>query len=87
MKTGDCNKRGFFEVADKFFDGLETLQGINLFHNMIVLDVRRDFLRPCREYYVIHPDFRGISIGEIVPKYQGIFTDGEIYPKWVEVKS
>ena len=87
MKIGPCNKRGSFEVHEKFFDGLETLQGVNLFNNMIVLDVRRDVLRQRLEYYAIHPGFRGISVGEIVPKYEAIFTVGEIYPKWVEVKS
>lgn len=85
MKTGACNKRGYFEVKDRFFDGLCVGDGVNLFSGMVILDMRRDFMQGHREYCAIHADFRPVQPGEITPKYQAVFGAGSTVPKWVEV--
>ena len=85
MNIGPCNKRGIFEVNDQFFNGLCVGDGVNLFSGMVILDMRRDYLQGYREYCAIHADFRPVQIGEITPKYQGVFSTGSTIPKWVEV--
>jgi hypothetical protein len=80
---------GRFVVDDVFFLGYgrrEPNDGVNLFHNMVVLDVRREFHRATREYIAMHPDFRRVETGEQIPEYVATFEAGEIHPKWTERK-
>lgn len=76
------NKIGRFVVAEGFFDRLAAGEGVNLFHNMIVLDVRRDFMSRQVEYIAIHPDFHPLPEGCIVQTYTATFTSGSPYPTW-----
>ena len=76
---------GRFKVGQRFFDGLDTGEGVNIFAGMIVLDVRRSWSEDSIEYLAIHPDFRIVPHGEILPMYEGTFTAGTALPVWHEV--
>lgn len=80
------NKYGRFTVAHRFYDRLGPDEGVNLFHRMVVLDVKHSFMSHTAEYMAIHPDFRPVSEGEVIPEYVGQFTSDSPYPIWVEVE-
>ncbi len=76
------NKKGRFFVNGGFFQGLNHGEGVNLFHGMIILDVRHDFCNDRAEYIAIHEDFKPVVEGRIIPEYIGVFNSKSIYPKW-----
>lgn len=76
---------GRFKVAQVFFQGLRTGDGVNLFSGMIVLDVRHNWESDTVEYVAIHPDFRPVPECEMVPVYEGTFSDDSPFPKWHEI--
>lgn len=80
---------GRFKVHQRFFDRLAPGEGTNLFDGMVVIDIKRDYLTGDAEYIAVHPQFREIAHGEIVPEYIGYFTHEQgstSLPNWVEVK-
>ena len=82
MKNG--TRIGKFKVSRRFYDGISHGEGVNLFHNMVVLDVRYDLLSAYLEYVAIHPDFEPREDGEELREYGAHFTDKSSIPKWVE---
>ncbi len=81
------NRIGLFKVNIRFFNGLRPRGGASLFHDMIVLDVQRDFLTNDRTYMAVHPAFRPVLPGEKYPEYIAIFfRDGTALPEWQEIK-
>ena len=84
-----CRNLGRFKVSEAFFDSIRVAgEGANLFDQMVVLQADRFTLYQHGhiEYYAIHPDFRAISEGELVPEYEPTFLRGRATPDWVEVK-
>ena len=75
---------GRFVVRGKFFKRLEPGDGMNLFSEMLVLDVRRDWVSDSVEYFGMHPQFREIAEGEIVPEYVAHFGPDSALPQWRE---
>ena len=84
--TRQSNRVGRFEIAGAFFRNLHSGEGANLFHNMVVLDIQREYLRDCSTYIAIHEGFRPVEPGEIVPMYTAKFSADSIYPQWLEKK-
>lgn len=80
------NRIGTFKVDDRFFNKLEPGDGTNLFHDMVVLDIRHDYLSRDRTYFAVHPAFRPVLQGEKYPEYIAIFRDGTALPEWQELK-
>ena len=83
-------RRGKFYVstpmlieADRGYN--DTLFGINLFHNLIVVHARQLLLEDITEYMAISPMFRAIQMGEILPTYVAEFYPDSPYPTWREV--
>lgn len=76
---------GRFRVDKLFFDGLKPCEGINLFHDMVVLRAEEDMCSFATIYVAIHPQFRPIAPGELVPEYEAIFTKDTAYPTWKEI--
>lgn len=76
---------GRFKVDAFFFAGLETDEGVNLFRDVIVLDVRFDIGTGTREYLAMHRSFRPVPEGEVTPEYNAYFTHDSIFPTWVEI--
>ena len=79
-------KIGRFKVAGLFFRNLAADEGANLFHGMVILDVRHCWGDEV-EYFAMHPDFRLIATGEIVPEYRAIFDSISAVPQWEEVSA
>lgn len=79
------SQRGRFFVDALFFAGLDADEGVNLFHRMVVLDVRHNLGWDAREYVALHHQFRPVAVGELTPEYKGVFELGQIHPRWVEV--
>ncbi len=77
---------GRFEVSGLFFRRLAPDEGTNLFHRMVVLDVRTHLDCGVREYLCIHPDFRPRAEGERVPLYHAVFDSKSAFPAWVEIR-
>ena len=77
---------GRFKVSGRFFHWLAPGEGVNLFHNMVVLQCHQSYMTDQREYFAIHPDFRPRKEGEVVPEYNAVFSDGQVFPKWEEIK-
>lgn len=75
---------GRFRVTGKFIAGAEKGEGLNLFHNMIVLQAQHQLYEDRVEYYAWHPDFVEVSRGSVVPEYKAVFCAGSMYPTWVE---
>lgn len=75
---------GRFVVRGKFFQRLEPGEGMNLFSEMLVLDVRRDWVSDTVEYFGVHPQFREISEREITPEYVAHFGPDSAFPIWRE---
>lgn len=78
-------RRGWFSVDFRFFDRLDVDEGVNLFHRMVVIDVQHKYFDNRVVYHAIHPGFRAVTPGEIIPEYRGVFSPNSIYPTWVEV--
>lgn len=81
MKSG--TRIGKFRVSRRFFEGISHDEGVNLFHNMIVLDVRHDITSAYVEYVAIHPDFEPRKDGDVLREYKAHFTERSSTPKWV----
>jgi hypothetical protein len=80
---------GRFVVHGNFFDRLYPDEGTNLFESMVVLDVKHDWHNNEREYLAVHPAFREVAVGELVPRYHAIFRHehgATSLPEWQEVK-
>ena len=69
-----------------FFVRMAPLEGVNVFRDMIVLDVEHDWRTGDRWYTAVHPHFRPKGEGEIIPEYQAVFSQGSATPTWVEIK-
>lgn len=79
---------GRFKVDSFFFENMRAGEGVNLFHDMIVLDVQRNFNDSSREYIAVHPSFRRVGQGEKIPEYVAIFHYHEgatSLPEWQEL--
>jgi hypothetical protein len=81
-----ASRIGRFRVAALFFVNMAPLQGVNVFKDMIVLDVTHDWATHDRWYTAVHPHFRPKAEGEIIPEYQAVFSPGSVYPFWMEVR-
>jgi hypothetical protein len=77
---------GRFKVRELFFRYMRPLDGVNLFHNMIVLDVQRDWAKDETTYLAMHPDFRVVEFGEQIPEYIATFDTRSALPTWGEVQ-
>lgn len=78
---------GRFKVSGLFFRKLQPLEGVNLFRDMVVLDVQYDINEDVRSYVAIHPQFDPIKVGEMLPEYVAMFHDGTSTPTWERVAS
>lgn len=83
MKT---RKLGKFKVDLVFFKNLEVGQGHNLFHKMIILEVKQEWEYDCIEYIGVHEQFAEVPKGQIIPEYVAIFFNDSIYPRWEMVE-
>jgi len=82
MKTRNY---GRFFVSGRFFWDLKPDEGTNLFHRMVVVRVEQQINADRIEYTAVHPDFEPLEPGHLIPEYNAVFHDGEIYPQWVKV--
>jgi hypothetical protein len=73
---------GKFKVSCTFIEEAERGDGANLFKDMIVIDIRRDFTTNNLEYLAYHPDFKPIAEGSLIPEYTALFSFDSTYPKW-----
>lgn len=79
------SNRGTFKLSGEFFRGIRAGEGVNVFHNMIVLRAEQAWDGDYIRYMAIHPDFLPVTEGCVTPEYVGTIPDGEIYPKWAQV--
>lgn len=80
----DWNRNlGRFKVDAFFFAGLNTDEGVNLFRDMVVLEVNFSWNSGAREYVALHRQFDVVPMGEVVPEYTAIFHRGTSTPTWV----
>ena len=77
---------GRFKVDHHFYDTLDVEEGVNLFDRMVVLDVVHDHVSGVANYTAIHPSYRELPYGEIIPMYVPKFHLGCIAPEWIETK-
>jgi hypothetical protein len=73
---------GRFKVTGAFFRNLQPGEGINLFHNMVVLRAEQDMTTDATNYVAMHPDFEEVPEGQVLPIYTASFAQGQIHPKW-----
>jgi len=57
-------------------------EGQNLFKDMIIFDVNRNFASDQVEYLAYHPSFEMIEYGSEIPEYRAVFDKISPYPKW-----
>lgn len=77
------NRRlGKFTVSGLFLRGARTGEGVNLFRNMIVLDVQHSFMADHAEYLAWHPAFEPVAEGQMVPEYEAHFDAKSATPIW-----
>jgi hypothetical protein len=75
---------GRFVLHERFFRDLSDFAGVSMFRDMIVLDVRRNFLCATVEYSALHPQFREVREGDVIPEYEAVFEFGKATPTWRE---
>lgn len=74
---------GRFVVSEKLlFDAIDTGHGANVFHGLIPLEIRHNFLGGKFEYLGWHAGFDHLPEGEVIPDYRAVFDDGETFPRW-----
>ena len=76
---------GIFYVHMDFFNDLAPGEGVNLFHDMVVLRAVEKYEQNSIEYIAAHPQFRQVDMGEMLPEYEARFDSTSALPTWVEV--
>lgn len=64
-------------------DAMDHGYGTNLFKDMVILDVKRDFATMQVGYVARHQDFAPVAEGNEIPYYRAEFDLVSPYLKWV----
>lgn len=66
------NRKGKLEISvDCIYQAPEAVQAI--LSNAIIVRAEMDFLTDKVQYQLMHPQFREINKGEIIPRYEAIY--------------
>jgi hypothetical protein len=73
---------GRFIVPTSLVEGFCRGEGLNVFAGGAVVDVRHDWMRGQVEYFMYHPTFTPVKLGDLIPLYVAEIGPYSSSPTW-----